>query len=422
MKKRIYYGWVELAVIWIVNFLGSVPVFYAFGIVAGNMSADIGMSMTALTAAYTARTVICALIGPLHGRFVSRWGTRLSNLLGLALGAVAYAGFAMLKHSALLYFLLWLVPVSINARFSGAFCGQITVSRWFSRHRGLATGVFFASGGVGGYVFAPLLSVIMNNYSWHGVWLFLSAACLICFFLVLIFFREWPETVGEEHNSELLPYESVRSDSRSDGDGRSLSCAEALRSPAYYGSLLIFVLSQFVMFSVCNTGIQYLSDIGADKALAASAVGAFALISTFGRLLAGFMSDRTDIRLPMAAGCAMCFGGMLMMHSASSAALIYSALILTGLGYGIVMVAPLNLLLDYYGAGDYANILSWHSMMSGCAAALFPVLFGVIYDRSGGYAPVWYIGAALSALCMITALLLKVPDGGTDKRKLKKPM
>ena len=404
--KRMYYGWVNLAVLWIVNLLCTVPLFYTFGVIVADMAGELHMSMTVATAAYTLHTVILSLIAPLHGQFVRRYGVKASFLLGQALGCAAYLCFALFTKTVAVYYLLWMIPVSVCMRFSGSYCSQMTVSKWFLKHRGMAMGLFFASGGVGGYLLAPLLNGLRQIYGWRGVWLFLAAACALCFLLVLVFLREHP---AEDDKADEFAAPAPGKASHAYRTAEQWRYQEVLRSRSFYIILLIFILSQFTMYAVCNTGILYLAESGMERALAASAIGWFALISTVGRLLVGFFSDRVNMKLLVAAGCGFCLAGMLLFARITSAAELFVAVALLGVGYGVVMVAPVNLLLDYYGTYDDTNTISWYSMISGCIAALFSVLFGWIYDCSHSYAPVWSIGAGLAVLCLISALVVTPP-------------
>ena len=103
-NNKIFYGWVNLLVIWIVSLACVVPFYYSFGIAAEGMSVSMGVTMTVVTGAYTMHNFVFALIAPAHGKFVSRCGIKRSMLLGLAVGALGFLALALLSgKSTVLY-------------------------------------------------------------------------------------------------------------------------------------------------------------------------------------------------------------------------------------------------------------------------------------------------------------------------------
>ena len=336
--KKLYYGWINLIIVWIINFISIVPFFYSFGIVAEQMSSSMNISMTVATGAYTLNTVVFAIIAPLHGRFVDRFNIKTSMALGFAFGTLGYAALACLSRSVAVYYLVWIVPMSIYLRFGGAYASQIILSKWFFRHRGLAISLISVAGGLGGYVFNPLFESLLSRFGWQRVWLFLAVTSGVGFLLTLFFLRADPtEDDPELHEDEKIVHRSFRTTD-------SWSCREVLKNYRFYLIIVILTLSQFIMYSICNTGVQYLIDSGMDGAEAAAKVGSFALISVIGRLFMGCMIDRTSGRIPLMAGCLMAGAGMMMLRDVDPST-INAALALAALGYGIIISSPSPMLL-----------------------------------------------------------------------------
>ena len=146
-----------------------------------------------------------------------------------------------------------------------------------------------------------------------------------------------------------------------------------------------------------------------ERGLAAGAVGMFALINTFGRVAVGVLGDRVDMKKIVVAGAALSAAGFLLLMNATGMAAVYISLILSGLGYGIIMVAPQNMLLNYYGSYDYANINGLYSMIAGVLSSIPSVLVGWFYDLRGDYSFAWILGIALMALCLLIGLIIRPP-------------
>ena len=68
--------------------------YYAFPVLAGQISADTGWSVPMLAAAFSAGLVVSALLGIVVGRWLDRHGPRWLMTLGSVVAAVAVAGLA----------------------------------------------------------------------------------------------------------------------------------------------------------------------------------------------------------------------------------------------------------------------------------------------------------------------------------------
>ncbi|HMH94107.1 MAG TPA: MFS transporter, partial [Streptosporangiaceae bacterium] len=69
--------------------------YYAFPVLAGDITASTGWSRTAITAAFSAGNVVGALAGVAAGRLIEKRGPRLVMTAGSVVGTAALAGIAV---------------------------------------------------------------------------------------------------------------------------------------------------------------------------------------------------------------------------------------------------------------------------------------------------------------------------------------
>ena len=179
--------------------------------------------------------------------------------------------------------------------------------------------------------------------------------------------------------------------------------------------IFLYFASSYQLSVISSQGINHLALQGVDRAAAASAVGMFAFINTFGRIVVGVFGDRFDMKKILGIGAAISAGGFLLLMKAQSIGAAYAALVLSGLGYGIVMVAPQNMLLNYFGSYDYANINGMYSMAAGVLSAAPAVIVGWFYDMNGNYSFAWIFGIILMALAFAIAVVIKPPVMNKEK-------
>ena len=134
------------------------------------------------------------------------------------------------------------------------------------------------------------------------------------------------------------------------------------------------------MVSVGNYAIGHLTVNGLDAVAAATSVGYFAIINTVGRLIVGTVSDRINLKHAMIPGALLAMVGCGIMLFARTPSVALLALILTGLGYGVLLTAPQTLLVNYFGVKNYAQINGTYTMISGIIASVPAVIIGACYD------------------------------------------
>jgi MFS family permease len=132
-------------------------------------------------------------------------------------------------------------------------------------------------------------------------------------------------------------------------------------------------------------------------------------MSILGRLACGFLGMRFEGRhlavfflASMETGiiCLMHGQGMVFIH-------LYS--ILTGIGFGGMIVLMPNLFGAYFGRTHFSRIFGWTSPVVTLISAGSPSLAGLLYDATGNYFIPFSIAVAFVGTGIILALLLRPP-------------
>ncbi len=415
-RRRIFYGWINLAVLWFAYGAVVASITYAFGVVVTDMAADLKMTMTIATGAYTGYTLVHALSAPLAGKFIDRYGTKASMILGLGLILTGCLALSLFPESVVVYYAFWFVFVGFGMRFGTLIPSQVNISKWFFEYRGLAMAVLLTAGGIGGYIFAPLCTIVNERYSWRGVWMMIAGLTAISILLVMVVVREEPGKSGMQvDGGQRVKKKSKEQGSRNFKTMAPWKLCDARKEAAFYMLVFLYFASSYQLSAITSQGINHLALQGIERSAAAGAVGLFAFINTFGRIIAGIFGDRFDLKKIVGLGAILSIIGFAMLMGADNIKIAYGALVLSGVGYGIIMVGPQNMLLNYFGSYDYANINALYAMIAGVLSAIPTVIIGWFFDMNGNYYFAWISGIVLMVVSLVIAIVIKPPKFSSEK-------
>jgi len=332
--------------------------FYAIALFVKPLAAEFGWGRgTASGAALCLQAGIVLTAVPI-GRLVDRIGARRIALASLAAFSVALAALALLGPSIPLFYAMWLIVSLAGAGTTPVIWTRAVAAR-FVAARGIALGLTLMGTGIAAILVPGLLGPIFVAHGWRAGSLAMAAAvALIALPTVALLFRDAPvQPVVADRPRAVL--------------GRA------------FGLLAVaFPLIGMIVAGLLVHLVALLTDRGmtGGQAVATASLVGFAVI--LGRVVVGALVDR--IHAPYVAFA------FLMLPVASCALLlghgpVVPAVLLIGLAAG----AEIDLLaylvgryfaFERYGA-TYGTLLAIFSF----GAGLGPVLFGVAFDKTGGY-------------------------------------
>ncbi len=195
--RRLYYGWVIVAVALLMNIAASPTNAVAFSFFVAPMSDDLGWSRGTLALGLTFRLGVAGVTAPIVGVLVDKIGARV---LGTAAGTTAglsLVGLAFV-HDLWLYYLLFAISgLSGFGGPAGQLLTTVPVAKWFQVKRGRAMAIATIGMALGTGLYIPLLQAIIDGFDWRLAWvvsglLVLVLAVPACAFLM----RKDPESMG----------------------------------------------------------------------------------------------------------------------------------------------------------------------------------------------------------------------------------
>jgi MFS family permease len=388
-----FYGWVVVGGAFLVLFMAYGAQF-SFGVFFSALLEEFGWSRAALSGAFSLYAFGYSGFAFVSGWLTDRWGPRAVIATGgifLGAGWIAMSFTSSLWHPYVFYGAV----AALGMSTAYVPCGA-TVTRWFSRRRGLAAGLASAGGSLGAFVLPPVAQLLVSTVGWRWAYVIFGSAILVTLNALAPLMKRDPEGLG------LVP--DGRPGARSEGTerprGGDYTIVQALKSRAFWILFALFTATWIPVFSPIVHLVPLARGLGIEPMLAATLVSALGLAAVVGRLVLGTLSDHAGRRPALGIGLGMQAAAFLGFAQAGSLPGLYAASIAFGFSYGAISALMPAVVADFFGRHHAGGLVGLLFATAGSMAAWGPLGAGFIYDRTGSYGPAWMGSAALNVVAL----------------------
>jgi FSR family fosmidomycin resistance protein-like MFS transporter len=360
------------------------------------MREDLGMSYAALGLVMTLFYAVSALLQPVAGFVVDRFGGR-----GVLLGGIALMGLGTLMMG------LAQGPILLGAGAIVAGLGNsvfhpadfaILNGRVSTPRLGHAFSTHGVAGSIG-FAVAPVFSIaVASQYGWHGA---LAAAAGVAFLVFAVLF--WN---GGKFVIETRPKQAIATDVRVLFSGPILAC------------FLFFTLHAAALTGLTSFGVSAMaSQFAVSAALASSAITAYMIGTGVGTLAGGFLLSRAG-RPQVVAGSGIAISAGVMLAIALGAVpgpLLPVALAISGLSIGLTYPSRDLIVRGATPPGATGRVYGFVYAGLDVGSLATPVFYGWLMDR-GSPEAVFYVIFGFAAAALATVLQLSASRPGLSAR------
>ncbi|MEZ4530028.1 MAG: MFS transporter [Thermomicrobiales bacterium] len=397
---RFYYGWVIVGTLAVTETVSWGVLFYVFSVFLVPMRAELGWSDAQLTGAYSLALLVSGFAAPFVGRWIDRRGPRWLMTGGSLLGAAMVLAWSQVG-STLVWYGIWVgMGLAMAATlYDPAFTA---VTAWFERDRAKAFLLVTIAAGFASTIFLPLAAWLERTQGWRTALVTLAGMLLV--FAVLphaVFLRRQPEDYGLHPDGERRAHPVDRAP-LAEPAGTELRVA--LRDPTFWWLAAGFALGTFSTIAVGVYLIAFLTARGDGLEFAAFATGLIGAAQVAARVLATILGDRvSQVTLTAIVFALQAVAvGILLLWEANAGVLV--AVVMLGMGRGVVTLMRPILIADFYGRRSFGAINGALAFVLNIARALAPVAAGVAFAAFGGYQPVFWGLGAVSLLAGVFVL------------------
>lgn len=393
-NRRIFHGWYIVACGFLSQGMRVGLGAQTFGFFFKPMIEELGWNRTVMTAALLVRDLVSAGTYPAVGFAVDRYGPRF-----LMVGSAVILGISLMLLSQTREIWQFVLFYGVIGTFGvpGLGYGVVspTISKWFIRHRGKATGIATAGLNVGTVVLTPLILFLINGYGWRTAWFLLGfVPWIVVVPPALLWLRRQPEDMGLLPDGDT-PAEAAQPDANPNAalDGEpppapddevSWTVRQAVRSPGFWLLVAYEVLSGMAVGSLIIHRIPYATDLGFSDVQAGISFGIYGVCAIAAKMAWGFLADRFSIW--MLAMVVLVLSGASIWAGVGSTSVwqLYSTF---GVGYGLtggglVVITPL-LFAAHFGRRHQGSIRGVVSPFFLIASMGGPLFAAFVYDQAG---------------------------------------
>ena len=403
---KIFYGWRIVFAGGALQFLQSLLLNQAFGAYVAVLVEERGWSKTALSGAAALQQMEAALLGPVLGWLLDRFGPQVF----IRIGVFFLGGGLMLLSTvdSLAGFYGAFVVIAMGGSLAGFFPLNVALIHWFERWRARALSSMSLGLALGG-IATPLVAWSLQTYGWRPTAFYSGVIAIVVGFPLAMVMRNKPEDYGLKVDGAVeLPFD--RKSVTEEEPTRDFTAREALRTPAFWLLSLGHGFALFVVHTVLVHAITHLKEgLGYTLAAAALVMGLVTAFQIVGVMIGWWIGDRFDKRLIAAACMLMHAVGLLLLTYALAMPMLVGFAVLHGIAWGLRGPFMQALRADYFGRASIGMILGLSYMIIIIGQMGGPLIAGAFADAHGNYQFGFTLLAILAGLGSFFFILAKKP-------------
>src|ERR1051325_1086712 len=353
-----------------------------FGFFLQPMSNELGWGRDVFALAVALQNLLWGAVQPFAGAVADRYGT----IRSLWVGAILYAaGLVLMAYSTTPGMLTLSAGVLIGFGLAGASFTIVLAAfgkRLPQEWRSLAFGARTAAGSFGQFLFSPLAVALLHNVGWHNTLIVFAVMVLFC--LPLAFAVATPAQDMSAAANAVRPQ----------------SFREALGEAFGHGSYILLVLGFFTCgFHVAfiTTHLPpYLVDKGLDAKWGGWVIAFIGLFNIIGSISAGILGAKVPKRYLL---CGIYFmrAAAITLFMLFPVTPLSALLFAAAMGIAWLSTVPLTsgLVALMFGVRYMATLFGFVFFSHQVGAFVGVWLGGYLYERTGSYDVVWWLGGAV---------------------------
>ena len=378
---RIFYGWwVVLACLISMTMAGGVCNF-AFTVFIKPLAEEFGWTRAQVSGGISAFFLAIALTAPLTGRLIGAYGARRVMLHAASALGLCIMLLSQVTSLVQLYALRFGVGLAFTAM--AHIPVNVTLSRWFVKKRGQASGFALIGAALGGLIFTPLTALLVETLGWRLSFAILGTIVWIVLLPVLFFvMRDDPRELGLLPDG--APHEATGASAPPQAE-TGLTASQALRSGRFWALVGLYLLVYASIFSLQTHQFPYFTDLGYTASQSALLVSTALAFSVMGGICFGWASDRADMLL-LAAGCYIL--GALAVATLVPATMPWKPafyVVFFGLTFGGTTPLTALVISRSFGTKAFGVIYGFFQTVVCLSGFVGPVTMGYVYDSTHSY-------------------------------------
>ncbi len=397
-NPKFFYGYIIVAASLLMLFVmhGATS---SWGIFLSSLEGEFGWSRAAISGAHSLGFFLAGMFSILIGKISDRLGSRLiMTVAGIvfALGCFLMSSVTAIWQVYLFYGVLiglWGSPANVSL--------LSTTMRWFTRKRGLMSGIVKVGTGLGIMIIPVLSSHLISNYGWRTTFVILGFICLVVVVPLAQLLRRDPGQKG------LMPYGESPERAELKPANTGFSPQQAFHIRQFW-----IVCAAFFLMWYCGNGLlvhiaPHAIDVGLSSAQAASLIAIIGGVSIVGRLVIGAAGDRIGNRRTLTLCFIIVVASVSWLLQSTQLWQLYLFAAAYGFAHGgfFALISPL--IAELFGTRSHGALFGIATFFGMTGGAIGPLIAGRIFDITGSYHLAFLLIIGFSTAGLVLSLILK---------------
>ena len=406
---KIFYGWKMVFAAASLQFLQSMMLHQSFGAYISLLIEEKGWSKTSVSGASALMSMEAAIIGPLLGWFLDRFGSRGVIKIGIVLFGVGFMLFSQLDSLSTFYCAV--VVIAIGSSMAGYFPLNVGIIQWFEKKRARALSMVGLGLALGG-MFVPVVAWSMQSFGWRMTAFACGVVVILVGFPLACIFRRRPEDFGETVDGAGAQRGEIDlSATKNTKTEPEFTARQALRTRSFWLLSAGHGLALIVVTAVNTHAINHMRiSLGYTISHAAVFITLMTAFQVAGVLLGGWLGDKLRKNRVAAFCMLMHMSGLLMLTYAVGPFMLGCFSVLHGLAWGIRGPFMQAIRADYFGRKSIGMILGLSAMLTALGQISGPLLAGILGDATGHYLLGFTVLAFIAGAGSIVFWFAKPPE------------
>lgn len=350
----------------------------SFGLLTLPLTADLGVTREAWGMAMAIQNLAWGIAQPFAGALADKYGTAKVVIAGLVIYALGLALMVISPDGTMLGLSAGVVT-GVGIATSSFSIVMIAFGRSVPQEkRTLVFGIATAASSFGQFAFAPIGQGFISAFGWQSTLLYAGVLLLLIMPLTYVLRGRTERAVGQVE----MPF------------------GEAMRRAWGHNSYRLLVIGFFVCgFHIAFINVHmpaYLVQCGLTPEVGSWAIAVIGLFNIVGSLLSGWLGGRVPKQMLLATiyfTRAVAIALFVFLPVTEVSAFVFSGVI--GLLWLSTVPPTAGLVTLFFGA-RYMGMLYGVAFFSHQVGSFIGVwLGGVVYDQTGSYSLIWYLGILL---------------------------
>lgn len=408
MNLKLHRAWI-VAAITFVTLIAAAAFRSTTSIMLEPLEDEFGWTRSLTSNAIAMNLVVYGLTAPFAATLMERFTIRKVAVAALALVALG-TGLTVFMTEGWQLTLYWGVFVGLGTGCLALVFGSLVANRWFTKRRGLVTGIFSAAYATGQLIFLPMLSMLVMSTGWRASSLVVAAFAAAIIPLFFLGFKNSPE------EANTVPYGGESSEPKGNAAPRTARATIGVlfsvsRKPAFWVLAGTFFVCGWTTNGLIGAHfIPAAHDHGMPMGTAAGLLALVGIFDFVGTILSGWLTDRVDpIWLLMfyygLRGLAL-FTVPFVLGPTVELPLMFFV-IFYGLDWIATVPPTIELCRKYFGLNQSPTVYGWVFASHMAGAAIAASFAGAIRELQGSYFIAWITAAVLCLIAAASVLVLK---------------